>query len=253
MSPTGRKIHEEILEKSGYTVPIKIGILETPTGFEVNAIHAWPARIQEFFQKGLQNMKPEITRIRAWRKVGIYSTDDPDIVDVINDQDYLYAGAGSPSYVVTHLADSRALEKMKAAHQAGTILCLGSATAVAMGRFSLPVYEIFKAGLDLFWLQGLDLFSMYGLNLAIIPHWNNHEGEDFDTTRCWMGVERFKKLQVLLPGETVILGIDENTAANFDFLNKQVEVMGMGNVTVIKAGKEQIYQAGEVFGVNVLK
>ena len=36
MSPTGRKIHEDVIKQSGFKAPVKIGILETPTGFEVN-------------------------------------------------------------------------------------------------------------------------------------------------------------------------------------------------------------------------
>lgn len=252
MSPTGRKIHEDVLKESGIISPVKVGILETPTGFEVNAIHAWPERMEAFFEKGLKNFKPQITRIRAWRKKGEHSTDDPHIVDAISLQQYLYSGAGSPSYATEHLKNSRAWTKLIEAHKNGTTLCLGSATAVAVGRFALPVYEIFKAGHDLFWLDGLDLFSLYGLSLTVIPHWNNQEGEDFDTTRCWMGKERFAKLLALLPPETVILGIDEQTAAVFDFAKKEVEVMGVGGVTILKNNVEKVIASGAYFLLSEL-
>lgn len=249
MSPTGRKIHETVIKAAGFTPPLKIGILETPTGFEVNAIHSWPARMEEFFKTGLQNLKPSMTRIRAWRKDGKFSTNDPTIVDSILAQDYLYAGAGSPGYAVSHLKNSRALNNIAAAHEKGVILSLGSATAIAMGKYALPVYEIFKAGHDLFWLDGLNFFRLYGLNLTIVPHWNNQEGEDFDTTRCWMGKARFARLLAMLPKKTVILGIDEQTAAVFDFVKKEVEVMGVGTVIIIniKAGKEKVFSTGERF------
>lgn len=253
MSPTGRQIQEEVIKLTGIDSPLKIGILETPTGFEVNAIHSWPERMQEFYEKSLQNLKPVIARVRAWRKNGEHSTADPQIVDSLLDQDVIYAGAGSPSYTVLHLKNSRAYSNLLKVHQKGAILMLGSATAAAVGKYALPVYEIFKAGHDLRWLDGLDLFSSFGLNLVIIPHWNNQEGEDFDTSRCWMGTDRFAKLLKLLPADAVILGIDEQTAAVFDFTTNSVEVMGVGKVTVIKSNKTSVYAAKKVIEIEELK
>lgn len=247
MSPTGRKIHEAIFQREKLPIPVHIGILETPTGFEVNAIHGWPERMEEFFKKGLQNYKPEITRIRAWRRDGEYSTNDSAIVDAILTQDYLYCGAGSPGYAIKHLENSRAYENLIAAHKNGSILCLGSATAVALGRFALPVYEIFKAGEDLHWRMGLDFFAQYDLPLAIVPHWNNQEGEDFDTTRCWMGVERFMRLRAMLPDRTPILGIDEQTAVIVDVTKKGMTVVGIGNAYVLMGKKEKLFPSGSSF------
>ena len=67
-----------------------------------------------------------------------------------------------------------------------------SAGAIAIGRYTLPVYEIYKAGHDLHWQDGLDLFGPFGLNLAFVSHWNNGEGgADLDTSHCFMGKERF--------------------------------------------------------------
>ena len=103
MSSVGRKIQDEIFQSEGFTNNLRIGILEIPTGFEVNAIHAWPQRMQEFFEKSFKNYNPLIKRIRAWRKSGENSTDDPFIVDDILDQDCIYAGAGCPTYVVNQL------------------------------------------------------------------------------------------------------------------------------------------------------
>lgn len=253
MSPTGRKIQEDVLKLAQLKSPVKIGILETPTGFEVNAINSWPARMKTFYEKSLANYKPQVAMVRAWRKDGDNSTNDPQNAKLITQQDFIYCGAGSPSYAISHLQNSLVWKELIAAHQSGMVLSLGSATAVAIGRHALPVYEIFKAGQDLFWLTGLDLFSLYGLDLTIIPHWNNREGEDFDTTRCWMGIDRFNKLQSMLPKETTIMGIDEQTAVLVDAIKKEVEVMGKGTVTIIKAGKEKIYLSGEQFSIDDLK
>lgn len=252
MSPTGRKIHETVFREAGFSAPINIGILETPTGYEVNAIHSWPERMQNFFEKSLTNYVPIVTRIRAWRNDGDHSTNDPTLVDAILSQHYLYCGAGSPGYTVRHLAGSRAWEELLAAHRQGSVLCLGSATAVAVSRWAIPVYEIFKTGADLHWIHGLDFFRQYGLSLAIVPHWNNEEGVDFDTTRCYMGQDRFSALRSMLSGGAVVLGIDEQTAAVFDVGKKTVEVAGKGTCTIINGSKEVIYGSGSTFPFSEL-
>lgn len=219
---------------------MRIGILETPTGFEVNAVHGWPERQELFFRKHLVNYHPEVTRIRTWRKDGAYSTQNPQIVDTITRQDFIYSGAGSPSYVIKHLAESRALTNLIDAHEKGTTLCFGSATAIASGSFAIPVYEIFKVGEDPYWQKGLGLFEKYNLRLAIVPHWDNREGEDFDSTRCWMGKTRFASLVDMLPPGVTALGIDETTAVLFDFHNNTGTVLGKGNAHVIKKASEEV-------------
>jgi hypothetical protein len=244
MSPIGRKIHEQVIRLSGFKSPLNIGILETPTGFEINAISAWPARMETYFQVHLQNYHPVVSRIRAWRKEGKYSTNDPKIVDKIKNQDYLYCGAGSPTYANKHLSGSLAYANMITAHSQGTVLCLGSATAIAMSQYVLPVYEIFKAGADIYWQDGLNFFNNFGLNLTVIPHWNNQEGEDFDTSCCYMGTNRFKELQKILP-QTTIIAIEEETACIIDATKRYVSVVGLGNVLVIKNDSTSIYKPGD--------
>lgn len=252
-SPTGRKIHEYVLKRIGKTVRPNIGILETPTGFEVNSIHGWPERLENFFREKLQNFKPQIHRIRAWRKDGEHSTNDPRVVDPIKFQDYVYCGAGSPGYTVKHLKNSLAYRYLKHAFRLGTTLCLGSASAIAMGAFALPVYEIFKTGQDIHWMKGLNLFGSWGMPLAIIPHWNNQEGEDFDTTRCYMGQTRFLALEKLLPPAVTVLGIDEQTACIIDVRKRRLQVLGVGRIHIRKHGKkETVIASGDSCDLSVL-
>ena len=230
------------MNKAGLTAPVAVGILETPTGFEVNALHGWPERMDEFFKTKFTNYKPEITRIRAWRSDGENSTNDSSIVDPILQQDYLYCGAGSPGYTVRHLKGSRAAGNIERAFRKGMTVCLGSATAMAVGAYVLPVYEIFKVGEELHWIEGINLFNEWIPHVVIIPHWNNQEGEDFDTTRCYMGVDRFNLLVKLLPRGITMLGIDEQTACVIDVTTHEAEVLGVGCVHLIKGGRETIIQ-----------
>lgn len=252
MTPTGRGIHDSIFRASGFTAPVAIGILETPSGFEVNAKHGWPERIQSFFEATLSNWKPAVTRIRAWRKGGDHSTDDSRIVDAILTQDYLYCGAGSPSYAVRHLADSLALTRLAEARNRGTVLCFGSATAAAMGAFTIPVYEIFKVGEDPHWMNGTGFLPSCGVDAVIVPHWNNREGKDFDTTRCYLGLTRFASMRAMLPSGMPILGIDETTACVIDTAASTVTVTGTGSAHVIVGESEQSFRSGATFGLDLL-
>jgi hypothetical protein len=247
ISATGRKIHDEIFRRLHFVAPVAVGILETPTGFETNAIHAWPERVEAFFKTSLKNYQPDVTRIRAWRRNGQFSTDAADIVDAILEQDYLYSGAGSPTYFIRHITKTRAYDNLLSAHKNGTTLCLGSASAIAAGKYALPVYEIFKAGADPYWLSGLNIFHSWHMDMTIIPHWNNQEGEDFDTEKCWMGEDRFTRLESLLPPGETILGIDEQTACILDVTTRSCDVLGTGMVHVRKNDTESVYKSGTSF------
>jgi hypothetical protein len=231
----------------GLVAPVSIGILETPSGFEVNAVHGWPERMEEFFKNRFVNYHPRVTRIRAWRRDGQNSTNSAVVVDPILLQEYLYCGAGSPTYLVKHLVKSRAYKNLTTAQNSGTAICLGSAGAIAAGRYALPVYEIFKVGEGLHWVNGLNFLGTLGLQVVIIPHWNNTEGGDFDTTRCFMGDRRFRQLVKLLPTGIPVIGIDELTALIFDPAEKSCDVLGIGSVHILSKGKERMYEHGRSF------
>jgi hypothetical protein len=70
----------------------------------------------------------------------------------------------------------------------GADVFFASAASISLGRWALPVYEIYKAGSDPFWEDGLDLLSYYGLNVAVVPHFDDQSGgENYDSRFCYMG------------------------------------------------------------------
>jgi hypothetical protein len=140
-------------------------------------------------------------------------------------------------------------------HAQGAALVFSSAAALAVSAHALPVYEIFKAGADLSWLSGLDILGPYGYHLTIVPHWNNKEGgADLDTSHCFMGLERFERLQSLLPPQETILGIDEHTACILDLSAEQGQVIGRGTLTLLHEDMPpMVYRAGDVFPLAVLR
>jgi hypothetical protein len=162
------------------------------------------------------------------------------------DANYIFLGPGSPTYAVRNLLGTLALEYLKELHKAGAVLCFASAAASAAGAKVLPVYEIFKAGSDLYWADGLNIFDPFGLELAIVPHWNNTEGGvNLDTSRCYMGRRRMSRLKRLLPASTAVLGIDEHTALIFDLVEGQALVLGKGTITIESRAGETGYSAGQ--------
>jgi hypothetical protein len=99
----------------------------------------------------------------------------------------------------------------------------------------------------------LDLLAPLGLNLAIIPHWNNAEGGTFDTRHCFMGEPRFASLTAQLPGETVILGIDEHTVCLIEPESDLAHVLGAGSVTVRCDGAEWAFPSGTDLPLDQLR
>ena len=182
---SGRRIFHELF--SELSPPIRVAILETPAGFELNS--AWVAgQVAEFLEHRLRNFRPAVSVVPARKRDTPFSPDDPAIIAPMYGANVLYMGAGSPTYTVRHLAESLAWQTLVAKHRLGSSLVFASACSLAISAYTIPVYEIFKVGLDVHWTAGLDLFGPYGLSLAFVPHWNNQDGgENLDTSRCFMG------------------------------------------------------------------
>lgn len=244
-SPTGRRIHEFLIKD--FPPPVSIALLETPSGFEDNP-HIWYQGLQSMMEVGLANFRPEITLVPALRKDGEESTNNDELLKPLLTASYIHTGAGSPTYAIKHLKNSKAYQYLMNQNKKGTVLSFASAAAISMGKYALPVYELYKAGEDLHWIEGLNFFGQFGLNLTIIPHWNNTEGgKDIDTSRCFMGKKRFEKLQHLLSADTVILGVDEHTAILFNVEKGEWKIHGKGTVTMMNNHETTVIYPNQSF------
>jgi hypothetical protein len=117
----------------------------------------------------------------------------------------------------------------------------------------LPVYEIYKVGQDVHVVDGLNFFSDFGLHVSFVPHWNNAEGgADLDTSRCFMGMERFSQWCDLLPEENIIVGLDEHTGVIFDFESGQGEINGVSSVSLLSNCAPVMHPAGTIFPIKEL-
>ena len=117
----------------------------------------------------------------------------------------------------------------------------------------LPVYEIYKVGEDLHWVEGVNILAHFGFNLAVVPHWNNAEGGTHDTRFCYMGEARFEKLQTLLPEDVAIFGLDEHTACLMDLETEEAVIKGIGTATLRRRGSEITFEKGERFPLDLLR
>jgi hypothetical protein len=248
--PSSGKIHEliaRLLPDNPHIV-----ILETPAGFEPNS-DLVAGRIKNFLTRRLQNYQPEIEVLPARRRGTPFSPDNPSIVAPILKADEILLGPGSPTYGVRQLQDSLALQMIAARHRLGAFLFLSSSAPISFGAYTLPVYEIYKAGLDLHWVPGLNFFGAYGLELTCVSHWNNNDGgEELDTSRCYIGKVRFNQLVNMLPPGQTIVGIDEHTALILDFLEGHCRVQGNDSITILRSGKTQVFQSGNQFPLDIL-
>jgi hypothetical protein len=114
----------------------------------------------------------------------------------------IFMGPGSPTYAIRQLKDTLTWDVIRARHRLGATLIFASAATISIGAHALPVYEIYKVGQDVHMVDGLNLFADFGLHISLIPHWNNADGGvDLDTSRCFIGMDRFAEWCISSPRE----------------------------------------------------
>ncbi len=248
---TGRRIHAAIMRTLGTRA--KVAVLETPAGFQPNSALV-AKKLADFFLTRLGEFVAEVWVVPARRRDGEQSTNNPAVLWPLLHTNYIFMGPGSPTYTVRHLAGSLALRTILARHRHGAVLCLASAATISFGEYCLPVYEIFKAGQDLHWVEGLNLLGAYGLQLSFVTHWNNQEGgRELDTSCCFMGRERMERLLAMLPPDETVVAIDEHTSLVIDLTEGQCRVMGIGTVSVIRSCQTLLtVAAGQTFPLEIL-
>jgi hypothetical protein len=250
IAPSGQKVHDWVMRQ--LAPPIRVAVLETPAGFQPNSALV-AQEMAKFLEHHLQNYHPQVTVVAARKRGTPFSPDEPGIVAPLLEANYIFWGPGSPTYAVRQLKGSLAWQLMVARHRLGAAMVIASAAAIASSAWTLPVYEIYKVGEDLHWVEGLDFFGPYGLSLAIVSHWDNKEGgAELDTRFGLMGQQRFRELISMLPAEMTVLGIDEHSALAMDLEGEQCRVMGRGGVTLVRDGRERLFPKGETFAISEL-
>ncbi len=128
-----------------------------------------------------------------------------------------------------------------------------SAAALTLGVATVPVYEIYKVGMDPWWEPGLDLLSAIGINAAVIPHYDNQEGGNHDTRFCYLGERRLAMLEPELPEGAFVLGLDEHTGVIMDLDADTAEIVGKGGLTLRRDGVSVRHEAGTTIALDVIR
>lgn len=232
--------------------PLHVSVLETPAGFELNASIV-AARVGDFLKTRLQNYKPTIDLIPARKQGTEFSPNNIEILKPLLRANIIFMGPGSPTYLARQLHGSLAWDIIRARHRLGATLIFSSAATISVGAWVLPVYEIYKVGEDVHAKEGLNFFSDLGMDLSFVPHWNNAEGgTDLDTSRCFVGIERFDQWLKLLPPENILVGLDEHSGIIMDFEKGTCDVHGVSSVSVVKNTSMEMFPAGAKFSLNEL-
>ena len=249
-APSARKIYDWLFSRLA-PAP-NVCVMETPAGFEPNSDKV-ADRVADYLAHRLQNYRPNVSVVAARKRGTSHSPDNEEIIAPLLTADVMFMGPGSPTYAIRQLQDTLAWHTMVARHRLGASLILASASTLSFSAHAIPVYEIYKVGEDLHWHLGLDFFGLYGLSLVLVPHWNNAEGgAELDTSRCYMGQERFNGLMSLLPPRQTVVGIDEHTALVLDFLEKTCLVKGKGSVTLVTEQGRQTFETDANFPIDAL-
>ena len=243
-TPTMAKVHRGILDRLGER-PVPAVILDTPYGFQENAEDITD-RTVDYFR----------TTVGAPFSVASFRSADADALTRetalvrIRDARLVFTGPGSPSYALRQWAGSEIPRLLADKMARGGAVTMASAAALTLGRYTIPVYEIYKVGEAPRWLEGLDLLTPLGLPVAVVPHYDNAEGGNHDTRFCYLGERRLEMLEAELPPEVFILGVDGHTALVLDLDAGSASVLGLGTVTVRKDGRSHVFPSGSEISID---
>jgi hypothetical protein len=245
-APTMVTPHREIVARLGEPTPRAV-LLDTPYGFQENASEI-TERAVEYFAHRVQ------LTIEAAGFLGPLAPDqshraplaEAAALSRLRTAGFVFAGPGSPSYALSVWRSSPVPEALTTKLAEGGAVVFSSAAALTLGRFSVPVYEIYKVGQPVHWLDGLDLMRAAGFegSCVVIPHYDNAEGGTHDTRFCYLGERRLAVMETMLPDDGWVLGIDEHTVLVADLDAKTVTVSGRGGLTVRRRGQTRVFPAG---------
>jgi len=229
--------------------PARATLLDTPYGFQENAPEL-ATKAVDYFKTSI-NISLDVAGLT--QLIGADALAVERGLQLVSDAQYVFAGPGSPTYALRQWAGTPLAGLLTKKLRDGGIVTFASAAALTLGRFTLPVYEIYKAGEEPRWLEGLNILGEIGINAALIPHYNNAEGGHHDTRFCYMGERRLAILERELPDDVYVLGVDEHTGVVIDIDAQTATVVGKGVLTIRVKGVSTEIASGEVLPLDRLR
>jgi hypothetical protein len=246
-APTMIKPHRQLFERLE-PGPVPAVLLDTPYGFQANADEI-SARAVAYFAASVNR---QIEPVDLRRVEGADPVRTEAALARVARARWVFAGPGSPTYALRQWVGTDVPDLLadKLAHDGCVVFA--SAAALTLGRYTVPVYEIYKVGDDPEWATGLDLLSAVAPDVAVIPHYDNAEGGTHDTRFCYLGERRLAILESQMPDTGWVLGIDEHTCCVLDLDAGTATVVGNGGVTVRRRGASEVVGAGETIPIAAL-
>jgi hypothetical protein len=239
------KVHRHLVDRLGQP-PANAVLLDSPYGFQENADEISQRTVGYF-----RNLRIPFD-VASWRTADNVLARERALARIA-DADYVFSGPGSPTYALG-LWDSGPLPDVLAGKlTSGGCVTFASAAAATLGTVTVPVYEIYKVGVTPYWASGLELLAQVGLKAAVIPHYDNTEGGTHDTRFCYLGERRLRLLESMLEADTVVLGVDEHTAAVFDIDQDTVTVLGRASLTLRRQGVSTTFASGTTVAIDELR
>jgi hypothetical protein len=215
------KVHRDLFSRLDEVRAVN---LNTPFGFQEN-VPQMTEKLLAYFSTSLHVTMGALD-LRSFD--GADETQRQNFKDAVRRANFVFAGPGSPSYALRQWMPLHLGEDLTSVLAQGGVVCFSSAAALTLGHYAPPVYEIYKSGTGLEWLPALNLMAAVGLDCVVLPHYNNAEGRDYDTSRCYIGERRLRLLEDMLPAGVGVLGVDEHTAAIIDLATQTMTVRGKG-------------------------
>lgn len=246
-APGMTKVHREVLARLD---PLRAVNLDTSYGFQLN-VPQMSQKLEEYFATSL-GVTLETLHFASFQKSA--EVERALFKQRVREANYVFSGPGSPTYALAQWSPLRLQDDLEWVLDADGTLCFASAAALTLGAFTAPIYEVYKVGTeDLRWHDGLDLVAAVGLRCAVIPHFDNAEGGNYDTRFCYLGEPRLRELEGQLPAGVAILGVDEHTALIIDRASDTVTVRGRAHGHWRVDGDSRILENGATIDLAELR
>ncbi|RPJ74582.1 MAG: cysteinyl-tRNA synthetase, partial [Desulfobacteraceae bacterium] len=148
LTATMVELHKELMRRSAAAGPAVF--LDTPAGFQLNADQISAKAVAYFRTRVGHTLATASYKVR----VNGASLEAEKAFRALTQAGYILIGPGSPTYAVRQWQETPIPETLTQRVAAGGCLVAASAAALTVGRFTLPVYEIYKVGEGLRWEPG---------------------------------------------------------------------------------------------------
>jgi peptidase E len=153
LTATMVEVHKELLRRFGSAA--KAVFLDTPAGFQLN-VDQISQKAQEYFKAHVQQPLA-IASFKSNETISPFEAEQA--FQTLREADFVLIGPGSPTYAVQQWQQTAIPQILTSRIREGGCLVAASAAALTVGRFTLPVYEIYKVGQDLHWADGMDIYT----------------------------------------------------------------------------------------------